>query len=401
MFRSLSANIYYLYLIKLSKWLMLIMPIVVLFYADNGLGTFDIYLLQAVYSLSVAFLEIPSGYMADIIGRRTSLIIGSLLGTLGFIVLSMSYSLYGFLAAEIILGLGGSFISGSDSALLFDSLAARNKEHYYLRFEGRITALGNLAETVAAIGGGLLAAWLSYRAVYVSQAMVAAIAIPAALLIVEPEREKLSTRPSMQQILAISYQALFKDKKLSSTIIMSSVSGTATLCMAWTSQVFFVTVGFSEAEITPLWVVLNLSVAIISIYAAAIVERIGRRRALLSIIILLPLGYILLGSLPLLPALATLFIFYLVRGYTTPMLRDLINRNCRSSIRATVLSIRSLLVRLAFSIAGPLLGLAAGKTSLGFALVVFGLVLALASVGAGIFLLGQHALTEGADGDQR
>ncbi len=397
MFRSLSANIYYLYLIKLSKWLMLIMPIVVLFYADNGLGTFDIYLLQAVYSLSVAFLEIPSGYMADIIGRRTSLLIGSILGTLGFIVLSMSYSLYGFVAAEIILGLGGSFISGSDSALLFDSLAARNKEHYYLRLEGRITALGNLAETVAAIGGGLLAAWLSYRAVYVSQALVAAIAIPAALLIVEPEREKLCSRPSMQQILAISHQALFKDKKLSSTIIMSSVSGTATLCMAWTSQVYFVTVGFSEAEITPLWVVLNLSVAVVSVYAAALVERVGRRRALASIIILLPLGYILLGSLPLVPALATLFIFYLVRGYTTPMLRDLINRNCRSSIRATVLSIRSLLVRLAFSIAGPLLGFTAAKTSLGIALVVFGLILALASVSAGIFLLGQHALTDGTD----
>ncbi len=76
--QSFTTNIYCLYLIKLAKWLMLIMPIVALFYNDNGLDHFDIFLLQAVYSLSVALLEIPSGYMADIIGRKKSLVIGSL-----------------------------------------------------------------------------------------------------------------------------------------------------------------------------------------------------------------------------------------------------------------------------------------------------------------------------------
>ena len=150
-FRSTAANIHYLYLIKLSKWLMLIMPVVALFYHDNGLDSFDIYLLQAVYSLSVAILEVPSGYMADIIGRRTSLIIGGFLGTIGFGVLSLSSGFTGFLIAEIILGLGGSFISGSDSALLFDSLADMKRQNYYLRYEGRITALGSLAGVLVLI----------------------------------------------------------------------------------------------------------------------------------------------------------------------------------------------------------------------------------------------------------
>jgi hypothetical protein len=46
MYRSVSANLHYLYLIKLSKWLMLIMPIVALFYNDNGLNRYDIFLLR-------------------------------------------------------------------------------------------------------------------------------------------------------------------------------------------------------------------------------------------------------------------------------------------------------------------------------------------------------------------
>ncbi|MBF0199936.1 MAG: MFS transporter, partial [Desulfamplus sp.] len=80
------------------------MPIVALYYSENGLAAADIYLLQAIYSLSVAILEIPSGYMADIIGRKKSLVIGSILGALGYFVYSIAYDFQGFLIAEMILG---------------------------------------------------------------------------------------------------------------------------------------------------------------------------------------------------------------------------------------------------------------------------------------------------------
>lgn len=388
--RSLNANIYYLYLIKLSKWLMLIMPVVVLFYTDNGLDTYHLYLLQSAYSLCVALFEIPSGYMADVVGRRTTLIWGGILGTIGFGVLSLSHTFTGFLAAEIILGLGGSFVSGADSALLYDSLAACGKKNYYLRYEGRITALGNLGETVAAIGGGLIAAWFSYRSVYAVQTMVAAIGIPAALLLIEPTRQKLINRPSLGQIFNISRDALFIDKKLSAAILGSSVAGTATLCMAWTAQIYFVDQGFTEKEITPLWVLLNLTVALVSASAAVVVARIGLRRAIL-ISSLLPCGFILLGVLPLFPALLCLFVFYLVRGYTTPMLRDLINHNCEASVRATVLSIRSLIIRLSFAIGGPSIGFIAGRTTLSISLIMFGALLTSLSFIATAYLFRHHA----------
>lgn len=369
------------------------MPVVVLFYTTNGLDKYQIYLLQAGYSLTVALFEIPSGYLADIIGRKTSLIWGSLLGTVGFMVLSLSYTFEGFLMAEIILGIGGSFISGADSALLYDSLAAQSREHYYLRYEGRITALGNLGETVAAIGGGMLAAWLSYRSVYFAQTAIAAIAIPASILLMEPTRSKLISRPSLVEILKISNHALFQDKNLSSVILCGAVAGTATLCMAWTAQIYFVENGFTEREITPLWVFLNLTVAVFSAFAAAVVSRLGLKTAIV-ISALLPFGFIMLGILPLLYGLLTLFIFYLIRGYTTPMFRDLINKNCDSSIRATVLSIRSLLVRFFFTVGGPLIGYVAGWTTLGQALVLFGIIFGAGSLAATLFLFKHHQLAE-------
>ncbi len=384
--QSYHLNIYYLYIIKLSKWLMLIMPVVALFYNDNGLNDFDIFLLQAIYSISVALLEIPSGYMADIVGRKKSLVFGSILGTLGYVVYSFSTTFTGFLVAEIVLGFGGSLISGADSALLFDSLVATRMKHRYLEFEGRITSLGNFAETGAAICGGVIAALLSYREVYVSQTAIAAFAIPASLLLLEPERERHHGRPGFSHIIAICKKALFTDKKLSSSIQLSSITGVGTLCMAWTAQIYFVNQGFDEVAITPLWVTLNLTVAIVAAFTARTIKILGNRVALWIIIFYIPTVYILLGSIPLIPALISLYLFYSVRGYATPLLKGFINHNCDSSIRATVLSIRNLFVRFGFALLGPFIGWMSNNFSLSSGLILAGIILLFFSIIAGFRL---------------
>jgi MFS family permease len=362
---------------------MLIMPVVALFYNENGLDEFDIFLLQAIYSISVAILEIPSGYMADVVGRRTTIILGAILGTLGFVIYSISDSFSGFLIAEIILGIGGSFISGADSAMLFDTLAAADLKEKYLSFEGRITSLGNIAETLAAILGGVIAATLSYRHVYIAQTVVASIAIPAAFLLHEPLRQAThhtsSIKESVCHILSVCKNSLFVNPKLSSALLFSSVTGIATLCMAWTAQVYFVAEGFKEITITPLWVVLNLTVAFFSAFAAKTQNVFGKRLALITIIVYIPSTYILLGVLPVLPALVFLWGFFAIRGYATPVLKDLINQNCDSATRATVLSIRSLIYRVGFATIGPLIGWIAGKSSLSNALITAGSLLLILS----------------------
>ena len=49
---------------------MLAMPIIVIFFKENGLSLTQIMILQSVYSLTVALTEIPSGYFADFFGRK-------------------------------------------------------------------------------------------------------------------------------------------------------------------------------------------------------------------------------------------------------------------------------------------------------------------------------------------
>ena len=109
------------------------MPIVVIFFQSHGLSMKEVFLLQSVYSIAIVILEIPSGYLADVIGRKNSITIGTVLGFIGFSIYIFTGDFWGFLVAEIIMGFGQSMISGADSAILYDTLLEAKEEDRYLK----------------------------------------------------------------------------------------------------------------------------------------------------------------------------------------------------------------------------------------------------------------------------
>jgi len=369
------------------------MPIVVPFYESNGLSMKDIMLLQAVYSIAIVILEIPSGYLADVIGRRKTLIIGAALGVVGFTTYSLSYGFAGFLMGEIILGFGQSCISGADSAMLYDSLLEKGEEKKYTRFEGRITALGNIAEAIAGILGGLLAG-ITLRVPYIAQTFVAFLALPAAITLVEPERKIPLIKASLMEIIHIARFALFQERTLRRNILFSSLTGTATLTMAWFAQPFFEYTKIDIKWFGLLWTTLNLSVALTSYTAHHIESKMGQARSILIIALLIPAGYLALSQFHMPTGLIVLYAFYLIRGYATPVLKDYINRVTVSHIRATVLSVRNFIVRLVFAVTGPLLGWIKDIYSLPQALFLAGFIFMGLSIVTGIlFIISGRTMT--------
>lgn len=355
------------------------MPIVVPFYESNGLSMKDIMVLQAVYSIAIVILEVPSGYLADVIGRKKTLIIGAVFGILGFTTYSLSFGFIGFLVAEIILGIGQSCISGADSAMLYDSLLDRGEEKQYTRFEGRITSLGNVAEAIAGIVGGLLVG-ITIRAPYIAQTFVAFIALPAAITLVEPTRKIPLIKAGMMEIVQIARFALITNRPLRRNILFSAITGTGTLTMAWFAQPFFEYTRIDIAWFGILWTTLNLTVAITSYTAHRLEKKLGQRWSVLIIALLIPLGYLSLSRFNAPIGLIVLYLFYLVRGYATPVLKDYINRITASDIRATVLSVRNFVIRLFFALTGPLLGWVKDIYSLPQALALAGVIFLIISI---------------------
>ncbi len=348
---------------------MLFIPITAMFYRRNGLDDFDLFVLQGSYAIATSLLEIPSGYIADVWGRRNSLILGSILGVCGFIIYSVSFGFWGFLFAELVLGIGVSFMSGSDSAMLYDTLDSMKKPGEYLKYEGRITSLGNFFETGAALAGGLVAGIFSLRTPYILQVFVAFTAIPAAFLLVEPLRQSKHKIIKFKNIISITMDSLFKHKERSTVIFLSASVGAATLTMAWCVQLFGVHHEFNEFQITSLWVVLNLVVGFSALFAHKFDVLLPKKLSVILVMITIPLGYFsfyLLGVY----SMIYLVVFYFVRGFATPTLKDMINKTTNSDIRATVMSIRNLVIRLIFMLIGLLIGGVSSRFGFGLAMIV-------------------------------
>ena len=370
---SVKRNLTALYLVKIAKWMNLVMPVIVLFYKSNGLTMKDIFLLQSVYSLTLMTLEIPTGYFADRVGRKSSILFGSMLGFTGYLVYSFSFGFWQFVIAEVILGVSQSLVSGADSAMLYDTLASAKQNDRYTRLEGRVTSIGNFGEAFAGIVGGILAV-SSLRTPFFVQTCVAMIAIPAALMLREPPVKTRKTKPGLKEIGSIIYSALHGDVKLKWNTFFSAITGAATLSMAWFAQPYFGQIKLPLTMYGVLWALLNLTVGIAAIYAWRFEKKFGASRTVITFTLAIFLSYLMLTFMPGYTGLIVLLVFYLGRGLATPTLRNYINIITTSDVRATVLSVRNFLIRFIFAVTGPLWGWITDKYSLQSAIISAGLI---------------------------
>lgn len=105
-------------------------------------------LLQALYYVVVVAAEVPTGVLADRFGRKAILAIGALVNGVGCWVFALSHDVATFALGEVLFGLGTALVSGADSALLYDSLAAERREAQFPRAAGAAEASWLLATAV-------------------------------------------------------------------------------------------------------------------------------------------------------------------------------------------------------------------------------------------------------------
>lgn len=144
--------------------------------------------LYAVYDISVTLLEVPLGVLSDRIGRRRTLIASAAAGAVGAALLALGDGFAIFVLGQACLGAGVAFASGTDSAMLYESLSGTGRADAVETEETRALQFSLSGFALSAVAGGALALW-SFEASFWAAAGAMLAAGILAWLMTEPPRE--------------------------------------------------------------------------------------------------------------------------------------------------------------------------------------------------------------------
>ena len=112
-----------------------------LFALERGMTVQYVVYTEIIYAAVTVLLEIPSGAVADRVGRKNLLIVGGVSAFFEFFILIYAHGFWLFGISALIAGIGGACTSGAWNALLYDSLKADNKQEIFERVLGRMQAV--------------------------------------------------------------------------------------------------------------------------------------------------------------------------------------------------------------------------------------------------------------------
>ncbi len=351
--RRVEANIWKIIVYKFLGEFYLIAPILVPYYHSNGLLPSQVFSIQAAYTFAVLLFEIPSGYLADVIGRRKTLILGALCFPAGLFIYSTGRSLGAFIVAEVILATANSMRSGCDSAILYDSLAELEREEDYQKTEGRAFFFTRIGTSAASVFGGLVAL-VSIRLPFHINIATGAMMLPFALLLSEPRREKLVVERPLADILRISRQS-FADPRLRFFIGLHALLVSTGLVGLWAAFLYYESLEISIGLFGILFAAFQLASALGAKSSHGVAGRMGSRRSF-TLLAGAGLFFVLLGISRTPILLPLIFFNAFLWGFSFPLIMDGMNRFISSESRATVLSVANMAGSFSFVIISIVFG---------------------------------------------
>ncbi len=351
------------------------MAILTVFYRQNlGMSMTQIMLVQGGFGLAMALFEFPSGYLADRIGYRRTLVFASVLNAVGWSIYARADGIGGVIVGEMVLGVGVSLISGSDAALLYESLKETGREHDYSKWAGRVRFWGQLGEGSAALVAGLMFAHWA-RLPFVAEALVWVVNLFVAWRLLEPDRHRPVLGENWKQVKAMVSHVAREAPALRAVMLLTIVLGMSSFIPVWTIQLYATDAGMDAGWLGVTWALANYSVALSSLYATRASERFGLHGVMTLCIPLIAIGYAGMGLSHTLWGIGFYFVLTTMRGLFSPPLGHEEQRLIPSADRAGFLSLRSLVFRSSFLVIGPVVGVAMDRWGQHPVLLVLGALL--------------------------
>lgn len=182
-----------------------------LFLLDAGLDIFQIMLINSLYSIGQVLFEIPTGVIADTLGRRISFLSGIailMVSTLLYLgSATLGWGIPGFAVGSVLLGLGYTFQTGAVDAWLVDALDELNYKGRKDEVFARGGFVFGVAMLIGTISGGFLGQ-ANLALPYIARAIIMAISFLVTLRLMHDIGFK--TRPLKINHFAAETRTIFK-----------------------------------------------------------------------------------------------------------------------------------------------------------------------------------------------
>ncbi|WP_349409831.1 MFS transporter [Pseudalkalibacillus sp. SCS-8] len=360
MLRNRNINMIYLYIF--FGQLFFDRALWVIYLSDSGLSLGEIGIIEAILHLSIVLFELPTGMIADLYGRKISILLGSVLsiGYGAFMLISDSLTLFSL--AFVSLGVGLTFHSGAQQALAYDTLRELNKEKDYTKVFGNMTALALLSLSFAKLAGGLMAE-VSWEWVYGAMVVMQMLALIPVLLLHEPEQEmRVVERKSILQTWRdqfISGLIVWKrNPPVRIPIILFISVSTVLVILTFYGQEYFTRLGYSSFVIGLIFTIDGL----LGVVMAKLAYRLEKKWSFFSIVKYGYAFYLLFFVMFIVsPRLGIVLSFLALAQLVTlfePVFSNFIQNILSSDVRSTFFSLISLVESFVIMVGFPAFGYA-------------------------------------------
>ncbi len=162
----------------------LIWGINTIFLLDAGLSNLEAFAANAFFTAGMVLFEIPTGIVADTIGRRVSYLLGTVTLTVSTLIYVLLWQVeapfWEWAIASLLLGLGFTFFSGAVEAWLVDALKATGFDGQLESVFGRGQIVTGAGMLIGSVAGGFIAAQVSLGAPFVLRGAILVVMFVAA-----------------------------------------------------------------------------------------------------------------------------------------------------------------------------------------------------------------------------
>ncbi len=339
-----KKNIFKNYLYTFFSCLDLTRGLWMIYLATKGVSLLQLGILESVFHITSFFMEIPTGMVADIFGRKTSRVIGSVISFISLIIMFIGNSYYIFMISFILSALSYNLESGAGEALIYDSLKEVGEEKTYIKVSSKIELVRNVASIAAFIIGGILAI-MNYNMVFYVSFIFIIMAFLSAIWMKEVEvnekKEFKNPLRTFKDQLTNSINAVRANDKIVFFMLFSETVGCINTTMFFYLQNFWKGNGLNEFKIG---IVFSIGALFCSIFAS-IIDKIEGRLKDRGILLYVPI--LLLISIGGIAFTRYSYVFYILMGLCEMIIwvvvGNYINILIPSENRATILSFRSMI----------------------------------------------------------